>query len=105
MNSATDKKPGIYDQELLGKMYDILVQDAGASADPYDRMCFIHVALNWDYRFTFEYRFCGLLGFGGKIWLPLHEAPYVNCYMEHVNAKRLAISESANSKLRKLVKP
>lgn len=106
MRLPTDnKKRGTHDQELLGKMYDILIESVGAPGEPYDRFCFIKAALNWDYRFPFEYRFCGSLGFGGKIWLPLDEAPYVNCYREDESAARLAMVKVANSKLSKLVKP
>lgn len=104
MSFADDKKPGLYGEEVLGSIYDILVQHAGARLDPYDRKTFIQSALNWDYRFNFEYRFQGKLGFGGKIWLSLDREPYVSCYSEDDNPGRLEMIEVTNAKLQELVK-
>lgn len=104
MSFEKDKKPGIYGEEILGKMYDILVQHAGARQDAYDRKSFVQCATNWDYRFGFEYRFMGSLGGGGKIWLPLHRDPYVSCYKENETPDRVEAIEKANAELSKLVK-
>lgn len=103
MSFEKDKKPGIYDEEILGKMYDILVQHAGAREDSYDRNSFVQCAINWDYRFSFEYRFMGSLGGGGKIWLPLHRDPYVSCYQENETPDRKEAIEKTNEVLSKLV--
>jgi hypothetical protein len=100
-----DKKPGIYSEEILGKMYDILIEHAGARQDNYDRNSFVRCALNWDYRFTFEYRFMGRLGGGGKIWLPLHRNPYISCYSEDETPDRKGMMDETNKKLVALVKP
>lgn len=105
MSFATDKKPGIYQDAILGELYDVLVQHAGASRDPYDRQCFVLLALNWDYRFTFEYRFMGLLSSGGKIWLPLDGVPNVSCYPEHETPQRKKIIKETNILLERVVKP
>lgn len=105
MTFEAGKKPGRYSDEVLGKIYDVLVQHAGARKDSYDRKSFIHCALNWDYRFSFEYRFQGHLMFGGKIWLPLDREPYVSCYREDDSPERLKIIEQANKDLALLVKP
>lgn len=95
---------GIYDEAALGRFYDLLIETAGASRLHYDRRSFIQCALNWNYHFTFEYRFEGLLGFGGKIWLPLDKAPYVSCYREDDSPERLKIIEKTNALLEKAVK-
>lgn len=100
-----DKKPGIYGEETLGKMYDVLIECAGARKDVYDRNAFVQCALNWDYRFMFEYRFQGKLGSGGKIWLPLHRDPSVSCYTEDETTERNEMMEKTNQKLAALVKP
>ena len=100
---ASPKKPGIYDEEILGKMYDILVMHVGARKDSYDRKSFVQCAIIWDYRFSFEYRFMGSLGFGGKIWLPLDQAPYVSCYGENETPERNEAIEKANQELSRLL--
>lgn len=105
MNSDANKTPGIYKEEMLDKMYDILVEHAGARKDSYDRRSFVQCALNWDYRFGFEYRFMGSLGGGGKIWLPLDQDPYVTCYQESETPDRKQAMDKANEDLSKLVKP
>jgi hypothetical protein len=104
MSFDVNKNPGIYDEEILGKMYDILVLHAGAREDSYDRKSFIQQAINWDYRFGFEHRFMGSLGGGGKIYLPLHRDPYVSCYQENETPDRKKAIEKANADLSKLVK-
>lgn len=103
MSVDANKRPVIYDEEILGKMYDILVKHAGAREDSYDRKSFVQQAINWDYRFGFEYRFMGSLGGGGKIWLPLHRDPYVNCYQENETPDRKKSIEKANEALSLLV--
>jgi len=104
MSFEKEKEPGIYDEAALGRFYDLLIEVAGASGHHYERRSFIQCALNWDYRFSFEYRFQGLLGFGGKIWLPLEKAPYISCYREDENRERLEIIEKTNALLEKAVK-
>lgn len=99
MSFDATKKPGIYDEEILGQMYDVLVKQAGARADEYDRRSFVQCALNWDYRFTFEYRFMGSLGSGGKIWLPLDRDPSVSCYPENETPERMEAMRNTNQEL------
>lgn len=45
-----------------------------------------------------EYRFCGLLGFGGKFWRTRREW-YVNCYPEDETTERAALIRLANRAL------
>lgn len=104
MSFDSNKQLGIYGEEILGKMYDILVAHAGARNDSYDRKSFVQCALNWDYRFGFEYRFMGSLGFGGKIWLPLHREPYISCYQENETPDRKEAIDQVNAELSRLVK-
>jgi len=98
-----ERKPGSHDQGTLEKVYDILVECAGARDDAYDKMTFVRSALNWDYEHNFEYRFMGNLGGGGKIRLPLKGAPYVDCYRENETPERKAMMEETNRKLKALV--
>ena len=49
-----------------------------------------------------EYRFCGELGFGGKVYLEDHCAPRVGCYKEDDTPKRLKMINAANKELEKL---
>ncbi len=99
-----ERKRGTHSEETLGKVYDILVESAGARDDAYDKRTFVHSALEWDYNFNFEYRFMGSLGGGGKIWLPLDGDPYVNCYRENETPERKSMMEETNRKLSALVK-
>lgn len=99
----SETKGGIHSEETLGKVYDVLVECAGARDDAYDKRTFVQCALRWDYNFTFEYRFMGNLGGGGKIWLPLDGEPYVNCYRESETPERKAMMEETNRKLSALV--
>lgn len=104
MSLAAYKTPGIHDESVLRQVYAILVKHSGARMDQHDENSFVECALNWDYRFTFEYRFMGSLGGGGKIWLPLDGAPYVNCYRENETPERGAMMEATNGALSKLMK-
>lgn len=49
-----------------------------------------------------EWRFCGLLGFGGKVWDNGHGPIYVNCYREDETPARLKIIEFTNAALRSI---
>jgi hypothetical protein len=89
-------------KELGHKVYDIL-EDIGAS--PNMRMAFVDGQAREDIH---EWRFMGLLGFGGKFW---NEWSYLNekyewrvsCYSEDENPKREKIIEETNLKLNQLI--
>jgi hypothetical protein len=69
-------RTGLTDEQA-NKVYDILVQHAGAQEDG-----------RWDFVFhqtrghVTEYRFMGLLGFGGKFWRTHWPRWYVSAYPE-----------------------
>lgn len=77
-----------FDRPTLQALYDILVREAGADAGERAREVFVLTAIEWPDRLPFEYRFCGTLGFGGKVWLHDLKAPYVTCYRENETPER-----------------
>ena len=92
------------DRLTLNSIYDILIRCCGASEYEQDRQEFVRVAGDWDENKTFEWRFQGSLGFGGKIWLYNSEVPYVNCYPEDSNPSRERSIKKANAELAWLFK-
>lgn len=78
-------------QRLARRVYDVLMQEAGATQ--FMRSNFL---LMWDS--TPEYRFQGLLGFGGK-FRRNRECMYVDCYPEDMTPGRAAIIEQTNRAL------
>jgi len=60
-----------------GDIWDILVATCGAAAD--DKECFVGIVPEEHMR-RLEYRFCGDLGFGGKVYID--NPPRVSCYPE-----------------------
>jgi len=88
----------------LGKIWDILVARCGASADAYDRADFIRVAQEHiaDER-GLEYRFRGILGLGGKIWLKQRLMPWISYYPEDRTRERYDAVADAREDIRKLL--
>lgn len=91
--------------EQANKVYDILVNDAGANDTPkmLERESFIfHVAVNPHP--TTEYRFGGNLGWGGKFRNNgnYNNTPYVDYYKEDTTPERDAIVSNVNSLLKML---
>lgn len=83
--------------EKAAEAYDILIREAGAR--PVDRIAFVtHLSKE---RPATEYRFQGLLGFGGKFRLRASEAvPHrVDCYPEDLNPARRLIIDRTNQAL------
>ncbi len=81
----------------------ILEEECGLQPDPQGRDGFIY-CISHPERDCREYRFMGLLGFGGKFrnngnW---NNTPHVDCYSEHETPERLAMIEAANKRLAKL---
>lgn len=74
-------------------IFDILVERAGAHEDRHEE--FLHV---WpDCR---EFRFEGVLGFGGKVWYGgENNPPRVSCYREDENEERLTVIADTNRTL------
>jgi hypothetical protein len=88
---------------VLAYIYDVLVKEAGALDEESDKNTFVQAAIDWDYKYSFEYRFMGSLGFGGKIRLPLHRYPHVTCYPEDETPERKSAMEKTNSELKRLI--
>jgi len=88
-------------KEIAQKIYKIL-EDIGASSSI--RESFIYDQTHEDIH---EWRFQGLLGFGGKFWndLSYDDKPkwYVSCYSEDETPKRLKLIEETNEKLQTLI--
>ena len=88
-------------EKIAVKVYDIL-EEIGAPSNMKEHFVYVqgHEAIN-------EWRFQGLLGFGGKFW---NEWSYMNnkfewrvsCYSEDENPKRLGMINHTNKKLKKL---
>lgn len=93
-----------YDKATLRAIYDILIRTCGAydSADAYTQ--FIFAADQFSAPYSFEYRFQGSLGFGGKVWLYNGDYPYVNCYREDETRERNKAMVQANQYLRNLIR-
>ena len=84
------------DHDFWNEVYDILVRHAGASDRPRNRDMFI-----WSQP-TPEFRFGGLLGFGGKFWVNNGKV-YISCYIENSDDEKRAIIEETNAALRALL--
>lgn len=88
-------------EEIANKVWDILVEHAGAYEG--HRESFIHA----QEQNSSEFRFSGELGFGGKLWVSLrspHRQPvYVSYYKEDESKVREAIVERVNLLLKELM--
>ena len=79
-------------------IYAVLVSDAGAQDT--DSM---HEQFMTNWPECNEFRFCGNLGFGGKVWAAKHGEPVrVTCYPEDRNAIRDEIVTRTNLALAEL---
>jgi hypothetical protein len=83
--------------KFWNKVYDILVEECGAHED--ERKDFVFHQQEKD--FPMEWRFCGMLGFGGKFWRTSIQM-YVTCYTEHMTPERELAIGKANERLEKL---
>jgi len=84
------------DDEFYHKVYDILVILGGAAEDLRDSFIFNFTKDNHK---SDEWRFQGLLGFGGKY---RGERNLVDCYKEDENPKRIKLIIKMNKALKKL---
>ncbi len=92
----------LQDRAFYAEAYELLVAEAGASSNPLDRDTFLHIFCEEKFSGCKEYRFCGLLDFGGKFWQNFHKF-YVTCYGESRTPERNAIIEKVNKALEQLV--
>lgn len=94
------------DAVLAHRIYGVLVEHAGAGDETTDWAQFVIAQTNG----CAEYRFMGVLGFGGKFWhnpirAKLGTGPgpfYVNCYPEDLNEKRRTVIDRTNAALAEL---
>ena len=80
-------------KELFGRVYDTLVKTAGANPNQKDSFIHNHCDSKWP---CDEWRFCGLLGSGGKYWRKTNS---VSCYREDETKERLTIIKKTNEEL------
>lgn len=84
-------------RETYQKCWAILVEHAGAQAEDEER--FLQYAEeNPEY---IEYRFCGVLGFGGK-FRHYRGHLYVDCYPESMTPERREVIEKVNALLKEV---
>jgi hypothetical protein len=84
-------------REAADSIYDILVHYAGASPNERDRAMFIY----HQEKGCLEYRFGGLLGFGGKFWTDGGRWR-VTCYREDETKEARKILAKTNEVLARL---
>jgi len=82
---------------IFNQVYDILVEHVGASPSKDQRESFVHYFI--ESRSAVEWRFCGNLGFGGKLYR-LYQHYYVSYYPEDRTAERDAALVKANELLK-----
>lgn len=94
----TNKRPGPLTEEEARKIWKILVGEAGADKRTREEDSFVYHATR---EHNLEWRFCGVLGFGGKFknntwgW-------YIDCYVEDNRDDRIEIIEKVNKILREM---
>lgn len=89
-------------EEFAEKVYAVLVQHAGARDDEDELNGFVfHQSRENPPQ---EWRFCGKLGFGGKLWRRSYGKPslYVTCYKEDETEERRLIIDATNRALEDL---
>ncbi len=79
------------------RAWDILVQHAGAPKDPDTKLSFVEAFTQVEHP-AIEWRFQGLLGFGGKFWRTDGRF-FIRCYPEDSNKSRERIISSVNQRL------
>lgn len=87
-------------QHFYNEVYTILVNHAGALERDRDRFVACAMSDGQD-RWT-EWRFCGDLGFGGKVWRA-NGRIYVSCYPEDRTKKREKILDDVNARLKAIL--
>lgn len=80
-------------RERAEAIYDVLQREAGAPAGGGVRENFVYIHTTEE---CTEFRFCGLLGHGGKYRAPRNK---VDCYQEDETPERLEIIERTNKAL------
>ena len=78
-------------------IWDLLVAEAGANER--DRWTFVDYLTRDDSLNSWEYRFMGVLGFGGKLHYNTYRGARISCYPEDADEKRLALIDRVNAEL------
>lgn len=86
--------PKLFSKEAANAIFTILVEHAGAQED--QRELFVWAITLNEAR---EYRFQGLLGFGGKVYWTTTTAPHISCYEEERTPARVAVIADVNARL------
>lgn len=86
-------------RELYSKVWDILVEHAGASKLSDERESFVSSMTQIEYP-TSEYRFQGSLGFGGKLYRDRFRGLWVSCYPEQRTVEGVAAIAKVNALLK-----
>jgi hypothetical protein len=77
-------------------IYDVLVELACASSHNDERSGFVRYATA---DLFVEWRFQGVLGFGGKLYADGWDVPYVGCYREDETPARRAVIDRVNARI------
>ena len=89
-------------EDIADKIWDVVERHCGADTRPdvaHGKRSFVRYALEGTWT---EYRFCGNLGFGGKLWLNAGRI-YVACYSEDSTPRRKAAIAAANMELNEIL--
>ena len=87
-----------------GRVWDVPVTEAGASPKREAREAFKRYLTTEDrHGFGHEFRFCGLLGAGGKLLFDDRLGAHVSCYREDQDDARTAIIENVDRLLAETV--
>lgn len=85
------------DQQIAHQVWGLLVAEAGAAER--DRQVFVRYLCTPDHLNSWEYRFIGTLGFGGKLHYNTYRGAYVSCYPEDRTADLAALIDRLNERL------
>ena len=85
------------DTAFYERAWDLLVEHAGASRDPYQKDIFVHAYCQREHK-AYEYRFGGVFGFGGKFWRNDRRF-YVSYYQEDETPKMRVAEAKVNALL------
>ena len=85
------------DPEVANYVWDLLVAEADAFER--DRWAFVDYITSDNQYSSWEYRFIGTLGFGGKLLYSPFSGAWVSCYPSDCNDARSALIDRLNERL------
>lgn len=90
-------------KDAANEAYQTAVEECGASDDHFKRRTFVDYVVDDDRLIkSKEWRFCGNLGFGGKL---CYDPPFgfrITCYREDLTPERQEMIDAANTRLQKI---